>query len=84
MVLLERQSDLLQGRCSRLALALLTLLAVLAGPGHAAATTWSVGDHAPEFEFQGSDGKTYTLQGLLSGGKRGIVLAFFPKAFTPG
>jgi peroxiredoxin len=43
-----------------------------------------VGDRAPEFEFQGSDGELYTLKGLLSGGKRGIVLAFFPKAFTPG
>ncbi len=42
------------------------------------------GDRAPDFSFQGSDGKTYTLQGLLEGGKHGIVLAFFPKAFTPG
>ena len=84
MALLQRHVDPSLGRCTRLALALLTLLAVLVGPGRAAATTLSVGDRAPEFEFQGSDGKTYTLQGLLSGGKRGIVLAFFPKAFTPG
>jgi peroxiredoxin len=61
------------------------LIALLVVPGSAAAgPTPSVGDRAPEFEFQGSDGELYTLKGLLSGGKRGIVLAFFPKAFTPG
>ena len=40
---------------------------------------------APEFSLPGSDGRTYALADLLNqGGNRGIVLAFFPKAFTPG
>ena len=43
----------------------------------------SVGDAAPAFELSGSDGKTYTLEGLLET-HQGVVLAWFPKAFTPG
>ena len=50
---------------------------------HAAALV--VGDSAPDFELQGSDGVVYRLKDLLAkGGKQGIVLAWFPKAFTPG
>jgi len=41
------------------------------------------GEPAPEFEMKGSDGKTYTLS-KLRGEHGGIVLAFFPRAFTPG
>jgi len=37
---------------------------------------------APDWTLQGSDGKTYTSAALL--GKRGYVLAWFPKAFTGG
>ena len=45
----------------------------------------SVGDRAPAFSLPGSDGRTYALADLLNQGQnRGIVLAFFPKAFTPG
>jgi hypothetical protein len=44
----------------------------------------SVGQPAPDFAFQGSDGKAYTLSGVLESGTGGVVLAFFPKAFTPG
>jgi len=45
----------------------------------------SVGNRAPDFELQGSDGKRYRLNDLLAdGGGGGIVLAWFPKAFTPG
>ena len=44
----------------------------------------AVGDAAPDFSFQGSDGKAYSLSGLLQEGSKGVVLAFFPKAFTPG
>ena len=40
------------------------------------------GDPAPEFTLRGSDGRTYTLSQFV--GKRGVVLAWFPKAFTPG
>jgi len=41
-----------------------------------------VGDRAPEFSLQGSDGKTYTLADFK--GKSAVVLAWFPKAFTGG
>lgn len=43
----------------------------------------SVGDRAPAFRLAGSDGKTYTLEGLLAD-NAGVVLAWFPKAFTSG
>lgn len=61
------------------AAALVALL--FAGP--ASATDLKVGDAAPAFELQGSDGRTYTLSGLLAE-HGGVVLAWFPKAFTPG
>jgi thioredoxin-dependent peroxiredoxin len=41
-----------------------------------------VGDMAPAFSAPGSDGKTHTLAESL--GKRAVVLAWFPKAFTAG
>ena len=41
-----------------------------------------VGQRAPDFALKGSDGKTYTLADFA--GKRGFVLAWFPKAFTGG
>ncbi len=40
------------------------------------------GDPAPDFSLQGSDGKTYQLADFK--GKKGVVLAWFPKAFTGG
>lgn len=43
----------------------------------------AVGDLAPPFSLSGSDGNTYTLEALLED-KQGVVLAWFPKAFTPG
>ncbi len=54
-------------------------LAILAG---AAAAELKVGDKAPDFSMQGSDGKTYTLDQFK--GKSGVVIAWFPKAFTGG
>lgn len=39
------------------------------------------GDKAPEFELEGSDGKTYRLSDLKG---TVVVLAWFPKAFTGG
>jgi peroxiredoxin Q/BCP len=42
----------------------------------------SVGDPAPGFTLQGSDGKTYSLADYK--GKKAVVLAWFPKAFTSG
>jgi len=41
-----------------------------------------VGDKAPDFELKGSDGESYKLSDFL--GKKTVVLAWFPKAFTPG
>ena len=42
----------------------------------------AVGDPAPAFALQGSDGKVHSLSDSL--GKRAVVVAWFPKAFTPG
>ncbi len=41
-----------------------------------------VGDVAPDFELEGTDGKTYTLSQFK--GKESVVIAWFPKAFTRG
>ena len=41
-----------------------------------------VGDMAPEFSLPASDGKTYKLADYR--GKRAVVVAWFPKAFTSG
>ena len=68
----------LRARASRAA-ALLLLLVVVAAQ---AAEALGPGDRAPEFSLRGSDGRTYTL--LQFAGERGVVLAWFPKAFTPG
>src|SRR5262245_48534876 len=54
-------------------------VALLAG---AAAAELKVGDKAPDFTMQGSDGKTYTLDQFK--GKSGVVIAWFPKAMTKG
>ena len=57
----------------------------LAGPAAAqspAATELKVGDQAPDFTLQATDGKTYTLSKDLRG--KWVVLGWFPKAFTAG
>ena len=41
-----------------------------------------VGDKAPNFKMQASDGKTYSLSDFV--GKKAVVLAWFPAAFTKG
>jgi thioredoxin-dependent peroxiredoxin len=41
-----------------------------------------VGDPAPDFTLQASDGKTYKLSDFK--GKKAVVVAWFPKAFTQG
>jgi peroxiredoxin Q/BCP len=41
-----------------------------------------VGDPAPDFTLQASDGKTYKLADFK--GKQSVVVAWFPKAFTQG
>jgi peroxiredoxin Q/BCP len=47
-----------------------------------AAEPLQVGDKAPDFEMEGSDGKTYKLSDFID--KQAIVIAWFPKAFTGG
>ena len=44
--------------------------------------TLKVGDMAPDFSLQASDGKTYKLSSFR--GKQAVVLAWFPAAFTGG
>jgi peroxiredoxin Q/BCP len=41
-----------------------------------------VGDEAPDFSLQASDGKTYSLDQFK--GKQAIVIAWYPRAFTHG
>jgi peroxiredoxin Q/BCP len=45
-------------------------------------TVVKVGDMAPDFTLQGTDGKTHKLSDYR--GKQAVVLAWFPKAFTQG
>lgn len=42
----------------------------------------AVGDMAPDFSLEASDGKTYALSELR--GEQAVVVAWFPKAFTRG
>jgi peroxiredoxin Q/BCP len=65
----------------------LTMFAVLCAAGLAMAAPvraaeLQVGDDAPNFKLQASDGKTYQLSDFK--GKQAVVLAWFPKAFTQG
>jgi peroxiredoxin Q/BCP len=55
--------------------------ACIAG-GTVAAEELKVGSLAPEFTLEGSDGRTHSL--AEHRGKRVVVLAWFPKAFTGG
>jgi peroxiredoxin Q/BCP len=54
----------------------------MSSAGQAPAAELKVGDPAPDFTLQATDGKTYTLSKDLRG--RWLVLAWFPKAFTAG
>jgi thioredoxin-dependent peroxiredoxin len=58
------------------------LLAGSAAAQTPAAGELMVGDPAPDFTLQATDGKTYSLIKDLKG--RWVVLAWFPKAFTAG
>jgi peroxiredoxin Q/BCP len=66
---------------SRLIRALVAACLALAAP-MSMAETLTPGVKAPAFELTGTDGETRTLSDYV--GKRGVVLAWFPKAFTPG
>lgn len=61
----------------------LALAAMIACTAHSArADEPKVGDKAPEFSMVGTDGKIYKLSDYK--GKEPVVLAWFPKADTPG
>jgi hypothetical protein len=60
--------------------ALAALLAPLGGGAPAAAL--EAGAPAPDFALPGSDGAEHRLADHR--GRRGVVLAWFPRAFTPG
>ena len=64
--------------------ALFTMLSVVALVLSApiSAAELAVGDQAPDFSLQASDGKTYKLSDFK--GKQPVVIAWFPRAFTQG
>jgi thioredoxin-dependent peroxiredoxin len=55
---------------------------VLASAALLSAAPLKQGDNAPDFELKGSDGKTYKLSDFK--GKKPVVIAWYPKAFTGG
>ena len=58
-----------------------TLVATFSFAVAAWAQELKVGDVAPDFTLQASDGQTYTLSKLKG---KTVVLAWFPKAYTAG
>ncbi len=74
------------GHALLLGAAIAMVLAIIAAPAMAQDDSEQVvlkmGDKAPEWSMVGSDGKTYTLSQFK--GKSPVIMAFFPKAFTPG
>ena len=59
------------------------LVMTLAGSAMAqGAAELKVGDMAPEFSLQGTDGNTHALSDYR--GKQAVVVAWFPRAFTRG
>jgi peroxiredoxin Q/BCP len=66
------------GRIATLGLGIVSVLIMAGADGN----ELKVGDRAPAFSLEGSDGKTYTLEQYK--GKSAVVIAWFPKAFTGG
>ncbi len=60
----------------------LAVAVVVSSPKTARAADLKAGDEAPGFELKASDGKTYKLSDFK--GKKAVVVAWFPKAFTGG
>jgi thioredoxin-dependent peroxiredoxin len=58
------------------------VLGILMAGAAARAAELAVGDPAPDFTLEGSDGATYKLSSFK--GKKAVVVAWFPKAFTQG
>ena len=65
-------------------MSILKKLIVLAASGlvSISALTLEIGDQAPDFELQATDGKTYTLSQFYD--KEAVVIAWYPRAFTSG
>jgi thioredoxin-dependent peroxiredoxin len=63
-------------------LAVFAIAAALSAQTPAPGPELKVGDQAPDFSLEGSDGKTYKLSELR--GKHAVVIAWFPKAYTSG
>ena len=51
-------------------------------PAQVPTVALNVGDMAPDFSLEGTDGKTYKLSSFR--GKQAVVVAWFPKAYTQG
>ena len=62
-------------------MAALPALAQTPAASSAPEATLKVGERAPEFALQGSDGKVHKLSDYKG---KTVVLAWFPKAFTGG
>jgi peroxiredoxin len=70
------------------------LAGLLAFVPFAASAAPEVGSAAPDFSFVGEDGSVYRLADYIEtggktdarreGGRGGVVIAWFPKAFTSG
>jgi thioredoxin-dependent peroxiredoxin len=58
------------------------LMSAAGGRGGSGPIELEVGDEAPDFTLPGSDGRSYHLRDYR--GKRVVVVAWFPKAFTGG
>ena len=58
------------------------LMMAAASQAQTPAPELKVGDQAPDFSLQGTDGKTHKLSDYR--GKQAVVIAWFPKAFTQG
>ena len=69
-------------RIMMIALSLAGLAVAVAGVAAAPGDELKVGDPAPAFSLPGSDGKMHSLAEFK--GKRAVVLAWFPKAFSGG
>jgi peroxiredoxin Q/BCP len=63
-------------------LAAVLMMGTGAANGQTPAAELKVGDVAPDFSLPASDGKTYKLSDFK--GKKAVVVAWFPKAYTSG
>jgi peroxiredoxin Q/BCP len=66
----------------RTAIILAAVLMMATGTNAQTPAELKVGDQAPDFSLPASDGKTYKLSDYR--GKKAVVVAWFPKAFTSG